>query len=171
MRIQGLFGPSKTIHPKVAKRDMIIFKKLYYLTKEGKRWKSYEHLQRDRSKKQFHSLHFGFLYESGYEYTNDNFPPFTSKNTLGEQGLHSFGIGQYNSPIEYMSSNTVLVECVIPKGTRYYTSIESNDLNGPFVSESLIIGKPITRKRGKELEEMALKLKKKLRKEVRKKLV
>lgn len=131
-------GNKKRHYSKVAKTDLIVYKKVKKILKPGRyRW-AYD--TEDFSKKRFKAAVRNFEYSLGYEYTNDNFLKETRKRELNGEGIHCYAIGRIRLDSSYVQDNffsTVLVECIIPKGIRYYIS------NSEIVSQSLIIVKVI----------------------------
>lgn len=90
---------------------------------------------------QYTSMHFYFVYENGYEYSNDNFKRIrknykhTSKGRAmaTREGLHSYKVGRKSAPDQRFGR--VLIDCYIPKGAQYFY----NQWEGQYFSNKLVI--------------------------------
>lgn len=73
----------------------------------------------------------GFSYEMGKKYCKKRFPSRTIKNQLHGEGFHSY------TSCRSAYNGCIVVECIIPKGTRYYSNKHE------YCSEAIVINKVV----------------------------
>ena len=115
---------SNTSIPKIAKKDIIVYKQL-------KRYKG-------KYKTTFYTPYMGYKMEEGIHYFQTN-KKFTIKNTLSifgkysiERGLHSYT--NLNVAKQSLLMNEIIVEMVIPRGSEYFENKQDKEI----VSDNLI---------------------------------
>jgi len=106
---------------KTAKKDIVCYKEIYpNLTSEYK----------------------SFQYEYKKIYSTENFPQYTENiwvnSRIISKGFHSYTKEKsYKDIYHWKISNTIRVECIIPKGSKYHV----NKMSEEYVSEKIIICK------------------------------
>lgn len=85
------------------------------------------------------SLYCEFFYELGKVYNTE----FGFRNYLIYEGFHSFK--NYADAVDsyYNHNGSMIVECTIPKGSKYYDGFESFTTVPGFVSNQLIMNKVV----------------------------
>ena len=76
----------------------------------------------------------GIPYEIGVTYRKNKMPASTRLRTFGSEGFHA-----YISHSKYFPESSIVVECIIPKGTRYYV----NKSFGEYCSAAIKVVKVI----------------------------